>query len=947
MGFIPPTGNKSVSFNTSTEDAYEFRVVKTSGTGTVQISGSATTYDDFDIITGKTSSRYQRSYNVDLPGTGPWDIRLRRLTDDSTSQALQNKTFWDSFTEFTDEKFSYPNSALIALSVDSELYSKVPSRGYEIEGMIIQVPSNYNALTRVYDGAWNGTFTTAYSNNPAWVFYDLVVNSRYGLGNYVSADQIDKFTLYEIAQYCDELVDSGEGGTEPRYTINVYLQTREEAIKMLQSLASAFAAMSYWAAGTVALTQDAPKEPSALFTPANVINGAFSYSGSSARTRSTVIAVTWNDPADLYRQAVEYIEDEVGIDRFGFIKKEVVAFGCTSRGQAHRFGKAILFTESMETDTVTFSTGLDGLSISPGEVIQTSDPVRSGDRMGGRFQAATASAFTLDSSVTIDGASTYTLWAVMPDGTVESSTVTTGAGATTTLTVSPAFSDTPELQSIWVLASTSVNPETWRVISISEDGVNASVTALEYRADKYAAIESNIKLDPIPISNLNVIPNKPYDIEIEEELYLITGSVVGARMTVSFAGDTGARYEIKYRRKNGNFVTVNTSIASVDLEPVVAGNYEIRITAISSIGLRSQTAVASKIIYGLTLIPNNVTNFEVQGAITGSIFFTWDRSTDLDVIVGGYIRIRHTPDKITPTWSNSVDIAGQVPGSSTSVSLPLVEGSYLAKWIDSSGNQSPDAVIITTNAPSVIALNFIEDAAEVGFTGVKTNTAVLDGALRLDSANTIEEQPANVSTWPRLSALGGIAPSGNYLFDESIDLGSVQTSRVTTAINVTAFDADDLVSSRPLLSTWNSIVGDVIDDVDATIYVRTSTDNITFGNYEKLVVGDYTTRAFQFKIELSSNYATHNVRVNSLLVSVDMPDRTSSGEDIVSGAASKSISFPFDYQVIPAIGITAQNMATGDFYEISNKTVGGFDIIFKNSGGAAISRTFDHISRGY
>jgi len=187
--------------------------------------------------------------------------------------------------------------------------------------MIIQVPSNYNALTRVYDGAWNGTFTTAYSNNPAWVFYDIVVNSRYGLGNYVSADQIDKFTLYEIAQYCDELVDNGDGSTEPRYTINVYLQTREEAIKMLQSLASAFAAMSYWAAGTVTLTQDAPKEPSALFTPANVINGAFSYAGSSARTRSTVIAVTWNDPADLYRQSVEYIEDEVGIDRFGFIKK--------------------------------------------------------------------------------------------------------------------------------------------------------------------------------------------------------------------------------------------------------------------------------------------------------------------------------------------------------------------------------------------------------------------------------------------------------------------------------------------------------------------------------------------------------------------------------------------------------------------------------------------------
>jgi len=470
----------------------------------------------------------------------------------------------------------------------------------------------------------------------------------------------------------------------------------------------------------------------------------------------------------------------------------------------------------METDTVTFSTGLDGLSISPGEVIQTSDPVRSGDRLGGRFQAATASAFTLDSSVTIDGASTYTLWAVMPDGSVESSTVTTGAGATTTLTVSPAFSDTPELQSIWVLASTSVNPETWRVISISEDGVNASVTALEYRADKYAAIENNIKLDPIPISNLRAIPNKPSDIEIEEELYLITGSVVGARMTVSFAGDRGARYEIKYRRENGNFVTVNTSTASVNLEPVVAGAYEIRITAISSIGLRSQTAVASKIIYGLTLIPNNVTNFEVQGAITGSIFFTWDRSTDLDVIVGGYIRIRHTPNKSTPTWSNSVDIAGQVPGSSTSVSLPLVEGSYLAKWIDSSGNQSPDAVIITTDAPSVIALNFIEQLTETGFSGTKTNTFVSsEGGLILESLNTIDEQTSLVDTWPLMSALGGIATTGNYIFEDAIDLGSVQTSRITTAISMAGFDADDLIDSRPFIDTWASFDGELVDDVEA------------------------------------------------------------------------------------------------------------------------------------
>ena len=944
--FIPANESKTVFFTAPTEDNYEFRVVRTSGTGNLSIGGSFSSPSKFNDITGKTSSRYQRAYNIPLTGNGPWDLRVRRLTNDSTSSALQNQTFWDSFTEIIDEKFSYPNSALIGISVDSELYNKIPARGYEIEGMILQVPSNYDALAKTYDGVWDGTFTTAYSNNPAWVFYDLVVNSRYGLGDYVSADQIDKFTLFEIAQYCDELVDNGDGSTEPRYTINVYLQTREEAVKMLQALASAFAAMSFWAAGTVTLTQDSPKQATALFTPANVINGVFSYAGSSSRTRSTVIAVTWNDPLDLYRQAVEYIEDAVAIERFGFIKKDVIAFGCTSRGQAHRFGKAILFTESLETDTVTFSTGLDGLAIAPGEVIQVSDPVRSGDRLGGRLQAATTSAFTLDASVTIDSTSVYTLFAMMPDGTVESSTVTTGAGSTTTIAVSPAYSDTPLLQSVWVLASTSVNPQKFRVISISEDGVNASITALEYREDKYLAIESNIKLTPIPISTLRSIPSEVSSIVVNEELFLITGTLVGVRMSVSWVGDQGSSYEIEYRPTNGNWIKLQSDTTSIDIEPVVAGTQQIRITAINSVGLRSQTASISKIIYGLTTPPVDVNNLQLQ-AVNGSAFLTWDEATDLDVIVGGKIQIKHTTDIVSPSWSSSTEISGIISGTTIAATLPLIAGVYLAKFIDSTGNQSINETAVITNAPSVLAMNFIAELDEPGFTGNKTGVAVLDNALRLDSKNTFGEQPGNVSTFPRLSVIGGIGSVGTYTFNDAIDLGSVQTSRITTAMSVTAFDADDLISSRPLVSTWSSIIGDLINDVDATLFVRTSDDNITFTDYKTLVVGDYKARAFQFKLQLNSYYPTHNISVNSLSVIVDMPDRVASGEDIVSGAASKSITYPFTYQVIPAMGITAQNMQTGDFYEISNKSTTGFDIIFKNSSGAAISRTFDHITRGF
>ena len=942
-----PEGSKTTSFSPAVADSYEFRVVKNSGTGTLALSGTATTWAGFATISGKTSSRYQRSYDIPLTGSGPWDVRVRRLTADSVSQTLQNKTFWDNYTEIINEKFTYPNSALMAMSIDSSLFNKVPTRGFEIEGIILQVPSNYDALTRIYTGAWDGNFITAYSNNPAWIFYDLVTNSRYGLGDFVPAALVDKWTLFEIGQYCDELVDNGEGGEEPRFTVNAYLQTREEAIKILQSLSSAFAAMVYWSAGSVTLTQDSVKEPSALFTKANVVNGTFSYAGSSARTRSTVISVTWNDPDDLYRQAIEYVEDAVGIERFGFIKKDVAAFGCTSRGQAHRFGKAILFTERMETETVSFNTGLDGLNITPGEVFQTTDPVRSGSRLGGRLQAATASAFTLDSSVVIDGVSVYTLWAVMPDGTVESSTVTDGAGTTTTLNVSPAFSDVPQLQSVWVLGASNLNPEKWRVISISEDGVNAAITGLEYRADKYAAIESDIKLDPIPISNIRLIPTAPTSVTIEESLYLISKTLVGVRLTVSWLGDEGLRYNVEHKIGEDNWETFSTDASSIDIGPVLAGTHEIRITGVNGIGARSETVTASKAIFGLTEPPADVSTFQLQ-AVVGSAFLTWEASTDLDVLVGGKLLIRHTPDKLTPDWSSATDIGGSISGTTTAASLPLLSGSYLAKWVDSSGNKSVNETIISTNAPNILALNFVSTITEdPTFLGAKTDTAELDGKLTLDSVLKIGSMAGLMSTFPRFSALGGISSSGEYAFNDAIDLGSIQTSRITAIIKAAGVDVLDLISERDLCTLWSSVAGDVIDDVDATLFIRQSNDNIAFGAWEILTAGDYTARAFQFKVSLETAGITHNIRVSDLSVTVDMPDRIEAGDDIASGVTSKAIAYTTAFMGNPAIGITAQDMATGDFFSISSKTLSGFNIIFKNSAGTNINRTFDYIAKAF
>lgn len=352
-------------------------------------------------------------------------------------------------------------------------------------------------------------------------------------------------------------------------------------------------------------------------------------------------------------------------------------------------------------------------------------------------------------------------------------------------------------------------------------------------------------------------------------------------------------------------------------------------------------------VYGLTASPADPSGFSMQ-AISGNAHLTWDRSTDLDVRVGGYMKIRHSSDLVSPSWNNAIDIGGVIAGTNESAVLPLLSGSYLAKWIDSSGNQSENASIITTTAPSVINLNIVETVTEDPlFNGTKTNVAVLNSNLTLDSAETIAEQTGNVSTWPRLSALGGISQAGTYVFDGSVDLTNSYTCRLSAQISTAGVDVLDLISERGLVSAWTSVSGAIIDDVSMSLFIRTSIDNITFGEWAPFSVGDYTARAFEFKAELMSDYETHNILVSGLSVTVDMPDRIESGEDIISGATTKSIAYTSEFVADPSVGITAQDMTTGDYYELSNKNKLGFDIIFKNSSGTTISRTFDYIARAY
>ena len=521
-----------------------------------------------DTISGKTTTKYQRSYYVVLNTRGPWEIRLRRITPDSSSTAIQNKTYLDSYTEVIESKLRYPNSALVALRVDASQFSAIPRRSYDMKLLRVRVPANYDPLTRTHSGVWDGTFKIAWTDNPAWCFYDLVTSTRYGLGGFIPEAQVDKWALYRVAQYCDQLVPDGLGGLEPRFTCNLYLQSREQAYKVVQDIASIFRGMVYWSGGAITVAQDAPVDPVYQFTPGNVVNGEFAYQGSSAKARHTVALVSWNDPEDFYRQKVEYVEDADAISRYGIVQSEVVALGCTSRGQAHRLGKWLLYSEQSESEIVTFSTGLEGAVVRPGDVIKVADPVRGGMRLGGRIAAATLDTVMLDQDLPAD--LPWRLSIILPNGELEERVVgpTFGILSERTLSVTIPFSQAPQAGAIWVLSSQIVEPQLFRVVAVAErdPGVH-EVTALAHNPGKFAAIEEGLALQPRSITVLSDMPPAPTGLLMQESLVRVKNQAQ-VLVQVSWAEvQTAVAYRLSYRVNGGNFVSL----------PLTGANYvEIR-----------------------------------------------------------------------------------------------------------------------------------------------------------------------------------------------------------------------------------------------------------------------------------------------------------------------------------------------------------------------------------
>lgn len=538
-------------------------------------------------FTGKSSGKYERTHRIDLPvATTGWTIRVVRVTANADTATIQDTMVVESYAEIIDAKLRMPMSALVSVVVDAEQFNNIPSRAYRIKGRIIKVPSNYDPDTRIYTGLWDGTFKPAWSNNPAWTFYDMALNTRYGLGHLVAQEAVDKWALYRIAQYCDELVPDGFGGMEPRFTCNVVLQTQNDALRVMQDLSTVFRGIIYATGNTITSVADMPEDSVYTYNQTNVIGGKFTYSGSSAKVRHTVALVSWNDPADFYRAKVEYVEDAAGIARYGVQQTEIIAVGCTSRGQARRWGLYLLTTERLESDACAWSVGLDGTVVAPGKICKVADPLRANARTGGRISSATVNSVTVDMAPTTVAAGD-TLVVILPTGISEERTILNIAG--NKINVTSNFTAIPVPQSVWAVESEELALQTFRVLGVAEldgDTKGHSITAIQHVPGKFAFIDNGVMIDEPPIA-----PIPPQTVPSPTGLMVTSRDVIEQNTVAKVVNlswnpvPVAVTYKVQWRMSAGSWVTIDKiGVADTDLIGVGAGEFEVQVIAIDVLG---------------------------------------------------------------------------------------------------------------------------------------------------------------------------------------------------------------------------------------------------------------------------------------------------------------------------------------------------------------------------
>jgi len=944
----------------------------------VQYNGGGFTAAVADTISGKTTNSYQRDYILTLSGAFPVDIRLKRISADAISARSQNKTFFYSYTEIIDEKLRYPNSALAFLRFDSRQFSNIPARKYLVRGIKIQLPSNATVDTTTYlgrvtyAGVWDGTFGAAtWCADPAWCLWDLLTNTRYGAAIPISS--LDRYDFFTISQYCNTLVSDGRGGQEPRFLCNLMLNSRSEVYNVIQEFTALFRGIVYYGAGTLVVAQDKPSDPQYVITAANVIDGIFNYSGTSQKARASTATIGYQTYEGLGEVEFEYVEDASAIAKYGIINRDVKLIGCYSQGQAHRAGKWMLLSEQNLTETVTFAVSIDsGIVLRPGMVVNVADPLKAGSRRGGRITSATTTAVTIDSieSLSVTVANSATLKVMMPTGLVETRNISTIVGRV--VTVTSAFSEAPNAQSIWLIETSDVELQTFRVITVAESDPGVfGVTALAYNETIYTSIESDLKVTPRDITSLSTHPEPVSSISGVEFLYESGQSVLtGYDLSWISPVQNTASFRVQHRLDNSNWITTETTSPSLRIGDLQAGTLQVQIQALNSLGNASVISPATFTLIGKTAVPGNVENLSIEAISANSARLRWDKTRDLDVRTGGLIKIRHSSKTDgSADWTDSIDLIPAKSGTQTEAIVPLLEGEILVKFQDDGGRQSTDATSVIVDLPEALgALPIVsrrEDQDSPPFQGTKTNVFYTEefDALALNGIGLVDEI-VDFDLIPAFDYLENTWPEGNYVFANTLDLGAVFSLDLSRYFVTRGFFPNDLVDSRTgEVDFWSDFDGAVNDSVNSVLYLRRTNDDPsgtpTWSAYQPFVTGTFLARGFQFKAVLQSGDPAENILIDELGYDATFQRRTEqSNGNIASGAAAMTITFEKAFftgtaaiggvnAYLPSIGITAQNMATGDFFTLGTVTGTTFQVTFRNAAGTAIDRNFTYTAVGY
>ena len=640
-------------------------------------------------VTGKTTSGYERSHRIDLPQAGStWTMRLRKITSDANSAKIGDTMMLQSFTEVIDAKLRYPNTALLYIEFDSSQFNgSIPQISCEPRGRVIRVPDTYDPETRTYNGTWTGTFKWAWTDNPAWIFYDLVVSDRFGLGDRLTTANIDKWTLYQVAQYCDQMVPDGKGGsgTEPRYTCNVYIQERNDAYTVLRDFAAIFRGMTYWGDDQIVALADMPRDVDFTYTHANVIDGRFTYSSSTTKNRYTNALVSWSDPDNAYSDAMEPVFEQALVARYGFNQLEITAIGCTRQSEANRKGRWGILTNNKDR-VVTFNVGEDGNIPQPGYVIAVADRNLSGRDLGGRISAVNGRVLTLDRAP--DASAADRMIVNLPSGVSQSRTIQSITG--NKVTVTTAYSETPVAEAVWVIESDELYAQQYRVITVTDNNDGTfTIVGANHDPDKFERIDTGAIIDQRPVS---VIPpgnqSPPANILISS-FSVVQQNISVETMRVSWdQAQNAIAYEAQWRRNDGNWVNVpRNSTTSFDVPGIYAGRYLVRVRAINAAEISSGWGYSEeKTLTGKVGNPPKPVGFIASENVVFGIELNWGFPANTDDTLKTEIQY-----SLTGTEDDAMLLADVPYPQRKYQQMGLKAGQifwYRAQLVDRSGNES-------------------------------------------------------------------------------------------------------------------------------------------------------------------------------------------------------------------------------------------------------------------